>query len=425
MNPTYDGIQSLPPCPYSRPVEVIREDEYPHMKQGIYLDHSGTTIYARTLIDRFAHKMSTNLYGNPHSANQPAKISGDMVDAVRAKALRFLGADPRHFDLVFVSNATAAIKLVADSFRDLAEQTRSGRFWMGRVFNDPEAAPDFACVSFYKIFGFPDLGGLVVRRDSGHILALRRYFGGGTVSMVSAIGGAWHVSKGLEAANAGQAGEADGHAHGLHEGLEDGTLPFHSILALGEAIDVHRELYGSMENISLHTTRLVRRLYEGISSLRYANGQPLCKVYCENVEEFGDAARQGATVAFNVFCEDGSYVPYSTVEHAANERGIYVRSGGICCPGGIFSSLGYEPWQLKRARSAGHHCGSDGLSIINELPTGVVRASLGAMSTTQDVDAFVSFLHGAFIEGRLHQRVPPEMETEMEHVTPQPAYSTG
>jgi len=215
--------------------------------------------------------MNTSLYGNPHSANQPAKASGDMVDSVRAKALRFLGADPRHFDLVFVANATAAIKLVADSFRDLAEQTRSGKFWYGyhrdshtsvvgvrelagqgshrcfesdgeveawlggyhqkpendttglglfgypgqsnltgrrlplewarrirgekhlrntyslldaaalamtspmaRAFEDPEAAPDFACVSFYKVFGFPDLGGLVVRKDSGHILALRR-----------------------------------------------------------------------------------------------------------------------------------------------------------------------------------------------------------------------------------------------------------
>lgn len=64
---------------------------------------------------------------------------------------------------------------------------------MAPVFADPEAAPDFVCVSFYKIFGFPDLGGLVVRKDSGHILALRKYFGGGTVSMVSAVGGAWYV----------------------------------------------------------------------------------------------------------------------------------------------------------------------------------------------------------------------------------------
>lgn len=75
--------------------------------------------------------MSSSLLGNPHSANEPAKLSGDMVDAVRLKALNFLGADPAHFDLVFVANATAAIKLVADSFRDLAEQTKDGRFWYG------------------------------------------------------------------------------------------------------------------------------------------------------------------------------------------------------------------------------------------------------------------------------------------------------
>ncbi len=43
---------------------------------------------------------------------------------------------------------------------------------MARVFADPNAAPDFVCVSFYKVFGFPDLGGLVVRKDSGHVLTL-------------------------------------------------------------------------------------------------------------------------------------------------------------------------------------------------------------------------------------------------------------
>ena len=411
---------------------------------GTYLDHSGATIYARSTVERFAQKLLTGLYGNPHSANEPAKVSGDMVDTVREKALRFLGADPQHFDLIFTANATAAIKLVADSFRDLAEQTRSGSFWYGYhrdahtslvgvreltnddhhvfeddaeveawldgsstpgdandrrlsslglfaypgqsnltgrrlpldwprrlrhqassssprsptwrrqllhntyslldaaalamtcpmapVFADPDAAPDFTCVSFYKIFGLPDVGALIVRRDSGHILALRKYFGGGTVSMVSAIGGAWHLSKGLEVTGLLAGGDGDERTSGsgaasLHEGLEDGTLPFHSILALGEAIDVHAELFGSMENISAHTTALVRRLYHGMSALRYPNGQPLCKIY-EDGEAYGDPRRQGATVAFNVHRPDGGYESYATVERLANENGVYVRSGG-------------------------------------------------------------------------------------------------
>ncbi|KAK0618321.1 pyridoxal phosphate-dependent transferase [Bombardia bombarda] len=483
---TFQEIHSPITCPYDRPVEAIREMEYPHMNNGVYLDHSGTTIYAQSTVERFAKKMSTSLLGNPHSANEPAKLSGDMVDDVRLKALRFLGADPRHFDLVFVANATAAIKLVADSFRDLAEQTRSGSFWYGyhrdahtsiigvrelangehkcfesdeevdawlddpldpsldlnrrdqsglglfgypgqsnltgrrlpvswtrrlraskrgllrntyslfdaaalamtspmeHVFGDPDAAPDFTCVSFYKIFGFPDLGGLVVRKDSGHILALRKYFGGGTVSLVSTIGSAWHMSKGLESTSNGGGGSDESNDHGngggggggghggggLHEGLEDGTLPFHSILALGEAIEVHRELYGSMKNISRHTTQLVKRMYSDVSALRYRNGQPLCNIYNEEGEVYGDAQRQGATIAFNVFRADGTYESYAAVEKLANERGIYIRSGGVCNPGGVFTALKYEQWQLNRARSAGHHCGSNGLGVINELPTG-------------------------------------------------------
>ncbi|KAK4043662.1 pyridoxal phosphate-dependent transferase [Parachaetomium inaequale] len=499
------------PTPYSKPVELIRQQEYPHMNEGTYLDHSGATIPALSTLHRTTTLLTKNLYGNPHSTNTPAARSGAAVDAVRLKTLAFLGADPAHYDLVFTTNATAAIKLVGEAFRDLGELSsittsscgkggkgggkggfwygyhreahtslvgvreltggggsycfdgdgevegwlsnssslgvlpagegrRSslglvawpgqsnltgrrlpGREWAGRVrsgvrdtyslfdaaalamtgdmagvFADPEAAPDFVCVSFYKIFGFPDLGGLVVRRESGHILALRKYFGGGTVSMVSTIGGAWHTSKGLEAGAGGAAGE--GHGGALHEGLEDGTLPFHSILALGEAIDVHAELYGSMENISAHTTALVTRMYLGMRGLRYGNGQPLCKIYeDESGGAYGDAKRQGATVAFNLFRADGGYESYATVERLANDRGVYVRSGGICCPGGLFAALQYEQWQLHRARSAGHHCGPDGIGVINELPTGVVRASLGAMSTIQDVDRFLSFLYETFI----------------------------
>lgn len=475
-------------------------------------------------MDGFAQKMVANLYGNPHSENSPAKLSGDVVDEVRLKTLRFLGADPHDFDLVFVANATAAVKLVAESFRDLAEKTRERRFWYGyhkdahtslvgvrelthgnarcfetddeveawlrypdepiglanrrdnyyhnnhhysrynqhphqgfrgvqrhgnsghghghgvglglfaypgqsnmtgrrlplswagrarhsrhlqntytlldaaalamtapmaSVFRDADTAPDFTCLSLYKIFGFPDLGALVIRKQSGHVLALRRYFGGGTVTMVATLGDeVWHRSKALqqqqqqqqgpqqkeEAAAVGGGGGAAGYQ--LHEGLEDGTLPFHSILALGEAIDVHARLYGSMAAVSAHTSRLTARLYRSLASLRHANGMPLVRVYHDDYEHqdlgevFGDPTRQGSAVAFNVLRADGQYVAYADVERRANAAGIYVRSGGVCNPGGIFTLLGYEPWMTERAMSAGHHCGSQGIGIIHRMPTG-------------------------------------------------------
>lgn len=43
---------------------------------------------------------------------------------------------------------------------------------------------------------------------------------------------------------------------------------------------------------------------------------------------------------------------------------------GVCCPGGVFTALEYEPWHLQRAFSAHHVCGPDGISLIQQMPTG-------------------------------------------------------
>ena len=441
--------------------------------------------------------MISNLYGNPHSTSDPSQLSGHMVDSIREKTLAFFKADPEHFDLVFTANATAAIKLVGECFRDLASASpMSSTFWYGyhkdahtsvvgiremtkgnhhcfpsdddvekwlnnfqnpaiatssstipglfcfpgqsnmtgrRLplswirklrhsnvpshqntyslldaaalatttqldFSDPDSAPDFTAVSFYKIFGFPDLGALIVRKESGHILGWRKYFGGGTVNSVTVLHEATVQKRDTT----------------LHDALEDGTLPFHNIIALGCAIDVHRKLYGSMKAISKHTSFLSRRLYLGLVNLHHFNGMPLCVIYNDVPErcEFGNPVTQGATVAFNLMKADGNYVGHSQVEKIANERGIFLRSGGLCNAGGIASYLHVEPWQFKRAWSAGHRCGEGGIDHVNGKPTGVVRASLGAMSTISDVDTLLDFLAEVFVEQPVIAEAPRETYLE-------------
>ncbi|CZT47954.1 related to hxB protein [Rhynchosporium secalis] len=468
---------------YNDAVEVFRDTEYPMMKGKVYLDHGGATIYAKSLIDEFSKKMMANLYGNPHSASDPAMLSGHMVDSIRIQTLAFFGADPEHFDLIFTANATAAIKLVGESFRDLAASNpKQPAFWYGyhkdahtsivgvrelsnerhhcfasddevddwldgRVgstgqllnseglpglfaypgqsnmtgrrlpmgwtkklresrtpshqntyslldaaalatttqidLSDPDYAPDFMAVSFYKIFGFPDIGALVVRKKSGHILGWRKYFGGGTVNGLTVIHEASVQRKDAT----------------LHDSLEDGTLPFHSIIALGCAIEVHRRLYGSMRSISQHTSFLAYRLYHGMKSLTHYNGVPLCVIYDEpDKSTYGDATTQGATIAFNIMRSDGTYIGHSLIERTANSKGIYLRSGGLCNPGGIVSLLQIELWQYKRAWSAGYRCGDPSIEVVNGKSTGLVRASLGAMSTIADVDALLFFLEEEYID---------------------------
>ncbi|CAG7561736.1 unnamed protein product [Fusarium equiseti] len=458
---------------YNSSVEEFRDDEYPNMTQA-----------------GFSQAMIGNLWGNPHSENLPAKLSGDMVDSIRAKTLDFLGADPEHFDLVFVANATAGIKLVADAFRDLGDKTPSKGFWYGchreahtsligiralapgdyhcfnddesveewisrpfncpnqtrkgypsslglfaypgqsnlsgrrlpktwprrirkqpqlrntytlfdaaalamtsslsSLFEDPSGAPDFTCLSLYKIFGFPDLGALVVRRASGHILCLRRYFGGGTVAQLSPLQDTRVMKKvpGL------------GNKHvtwNIHDGLEDGTLPFHSILALGIAIDTHLRLYGSMDVISRHCSYLARSLYERLADLKHRDRSPVVELYADEPVMYGDPSAQGPTFAFNIMREDGSYVPWTEVERLANNAGVYIRAGGVCCPGGVSRALNYEEWEWDRIFSSGHACGSSEMAVVHNKPTGIVRASLGAMTTKRDIEAFVSFLRNEFV----------------------------
>src|SRR5699024_8791988 len=99
----------------------------PDSADTTYLDHAGTTLYPKSLIESFSRDLTANLFGNPHSMSPSSQLSTHRVDDIRLRALRFFNADPEEFDLVFVANATAAIKLVADSLRDSTPQG----FWFG------------------------------------------------------------------------------------------------------------------------------------------------------------------------------------------------------------------------------------------------------------------------------------------------------
>ena len=440
-----------------------------------YLDHGGTTPYPQSLIQRFSQDLTSNLFGNPHSASPSSALSTRRIDHVRASVLEFFQADPLHFDVVFVANATAAIKLVADAFRDadesgfwygyhgdahtslvgireLATESRcfesdsevekwlndkgldsshgdslakTGLFaypaqsnlnghrlpldWAGKVrggrqcadgrkiytlldaaafamtapldLSDALSAPDFTALSFYKIFGFPDLGALIVRKTASDVLRKRRYFGGGTVDMVTSLQIPWHAKK----------------EQTVHDQLEDGTLPFHSIVALDTALQVHTELYGSMVNISRHTCALAHALYDQLRRLRHANGRVVCEIYKDPNSQYGNPKTQGPTIAFNLRNAQGGWIKKTDVESLAIIRGIHLRTGGVCNPGGIatFCQLSYS--DMRKNFSEGMRCG-DTLDILGGKPTGVVRVSLGAMSTWKDVQTFVDFVQELFVE---------------------------
>jgi len=238
-------------------------------------------------------------------------------------------------------------------------------------------------LSFYKIFGFPNIGALIVRKDSQHVLESRRYFGGGTVEMVIAVNDTWHAKKETS----------------IHDRLEDGTLPFHSIFALDHAMNVHERLYGPnpMKFISHHTAQLGKQTYDGLSAMTHSNGRPICCIYKDVTAAYGDPSVQGATVAFNVTLADGTLVGFADVEEAADARNIYVRSGSLCNPGGVATYLSWSPAEMKAAHAAGHRC-TNPTQLMFGKPTGVVRVSLGAMSTASDVQILLRFIRDTYTD---------------------------
>ncbi|PWW73079.1 hypothetical protein C7212DRAFT_347487 [Tuber magnatum] len=101
---------------YNPNIEKLRIKEYPQLKDQTYLDHSGTTLYAESLLTTISADLRENLYGNPHSENPSSKLSANKVNAVRLKVLALFKADPAKYDVAFCANTTAGVKLVADSF---------------------------------------------------------------------------------------------------------------------------------------------------------------------------------------------------------------------------------------------------------------------------------------------------------------------
>jgi selenocysteine lyase/cysteine desulfurase len=238
-----------------------------------------------------------------------------------------------------------------------------------------EVRPEFAAVSWYKLFGFPTgVGCLLARRDA--LARLRRpWFSGGTIWGVSVQGG-WHRMLDSEGA------------------FEDGTLNFLALPDVSAGLDWINGI--GIDLIHQRVSILTGWLLESLGKLAHSTGAPMVQVY-------GPTSRvaRGGTVAFNFLDPEGNVVDERAVGRDASAAGISLRTGCFCNPGAGEWALGLSrrdvrgPWW---ATAAGRRFLRRGLSTVDDylsligLPTGgAVRVSLGIASTLADVEAFLDF----------------------------------
>ena len=56
------------------------------------------------------------VFGNPHSDNPSSSATTEIVEGARAKVLEHFNASPQEYAAIFTANASAALKLVGESY---------------------------------------------------------------------------------------------------------------------------------------------------------------------------------------------------------------------------------------------------------------------------------------------------------------------
>ena len=225
--------------------------------------------------------------------------------------------------------------------------------------------PDFVCLSFYKMFGWPTgVGALVARREALAKLE-RPWFSGGTI-VAAFVQHEWYQW-------------APGAAH-----FEDGTVNFLSLPAIEIGLRYLDRI--GIDRIHLHVEAHAERFLRLLDGLRHADGTPAVTVYGPSGSE-----RRGATIAFNFLHPDGRVVDERYVDRVARRHSVSLRTGCFCNPG-----AGEVAFTISRETLVGGEFGEgmtldDYVQAIGLPSGGAIRASLGVATNTADVDRFAAF----------------------------------
>jgi molybdenum cofactor sulfurtransferase len=225
--------------------------------------------------------------------------------------------------------------------------------------------PDFVCLSFYKLFGWPTgVGALIARREALAKLE-RPWFSGGTI-VAAFVQRQWYEW-------------ASGAAH-----FEDGTVNFLNLPAVEIGLRYLEHI--GIDRIHAHVQTHTERLLHALANLRHADGSPAATVYGP-----ANTVRRGATVAFNFLHPDGRIVDERYVDRIARRHSVSLRTGCFCNPG-----AGEVAFTISRETLVGGEFGpgttlDDYVRAIGLPSGGAVRASLGIATNDDDIERFTGF----------------------------------
>jgi selenocysteine lyase/cysteine desulfurase len=427
---------------------MLRSQEFARLdvENVAYLDYAGAALYADSQIAAHRARLGSTVLGNPHSEHGSSITSTHIIDRARRRVLRFFDAGDDYV-VCFTANATAAIKLVGESYpfgpdaacvlsadnhnsvngireyarragapvrylpldghlRLDAAETRLGDLTGGNALFAFPAQSNFSgvrhplslvrtaqsrgCRVLLDAAAFVPSCRLSLRACPADFVAISFYKMFGYPTGVGALIARRDALETLErpwfaGGTVDYASvQLDRHQlRPLHAGFEDGTPNFLDLAAIEDGLDFVDRI--GLERMAGHASAHAQALVEGLSALRHPNGAPVVRFY-------GIDGPHGATVTFNVVDAAGCPVPFGLVERRANEAGVHLRGGCFCNPGAAEAAFGFDAPRMASALDVlDRDFSIPGLQehVGADVAVGALRASLGIANNARDVERCV------------------------------------
>ena len=456
-------LQRHPEYAHTSAIDQLRQSEFARLDNSgeVYLDYTGGGLYPDRLIDQHAALLKQHVFGNPHSHNNSSQRSSSLLEQARRDVLDYFHADASEYLVIFTANASAALKLVAESY---PFDENSKLLLTADNHNSVQGIREFARSKNAKIDYINcqqdtllvDNISSYLNTDSNNSARLLAY------PAQSNFSGVQHPLTWIQQAkDAGYDVLLDAAAFVPTNRLDLSafkpdfvSISFYkmfgyptgvgALIARREALSKLRRPWFAggtvkivsaiadfytladdeaafeegtvnylnlpavsaglkfMREVNVDTVHqrvmaLSDHLLSNMQSLRHSNGQAAIELYGPKTTQ-----NRGATIAFNILDSDRKYLHYDDIEKLANRQGLAIRSGCFCNPGAGESSLRHTAETIRLCRESVKNQSFNLPNFqqcitLQGKATGAVRASLGLVSNFDDINKLLRFLRGLLV----------------------------
>lgn len=449
---------SGPPDPDWDPeaVEALRVREYARLdaQDQVYLDYTGGGLYAESQLREHQELLREGVFGNPHSNSPTSRASTRLADQARRAVLSFLNASPDEYLVIFTANASAALKLVGESYpfttgsrfvliadnhnsvngiREFARSRGAAVTYLPlrtpdlRVDGtDVLAALDRAPADARNLFAYPAQSNYSGVRHPLDWVADAQERGWDVLLDASAfvptnpldlsrwhpdfVAVSWYKVFGYPTGIGSLVVRREALTRLQRPWFAGGSIGVASVVVprhtLGEGEIGFED--GTIDYLGLPAIEMGLRHITGVGlPTIHRRVQYLTRWLLERlptlrhsngaplVRLYGptDDVDRGGTIPFNVLDAAGRVMDFWKVEAMAADRRISVRTGCFCNPGASETARGLTAPEMEGVFALGRQPGTEDLrALLPGRALGAVRASVGIATNERDVDRFVNFL---------------------------------